>query len=250
MNAALRVEALKLVRSPVGVIATAALVGGTLLLVAGMLTAVASGDPELTAKIGSSATFDWAGLLGIAAQITGAGGVLACGVVLAWLFAREFTDGTITGLFALPVGRGQIAAAKLTVYLVWATVVSVAVAAALLLLGLVFGFGLPDLSTWAGIVRQVALGVLTAVIAVPVAWVATASRSLLAGVGSAVAIVVVAQVGVVMGADGWMPLAAPALWAISGGLAVTPIQLMAAVLLAFAIGAGTVVNWRRLQLDR
>ncbi len=250
MRAAIRVEALKLVRSRVGIIATAAVVGGVVVLTAGMLAAVASGDPQLIAKVGSSATLDWSGLLGISAQISGAGGVLAFGVVLAWLFAREFADGTITGLFALPVGRGQIAAAKLAVYLVWAIVVSIALTAALLVLGLAYGFGAPGAETWLGLGRGVVLDMLTALIAVPVAWVATVARSLLAGVATAVAIVVVAQVGVVMGADGWMPFAAPALWAISGGIAVSGLQLAVAVLLAATVCAITVAAWRRMQLDR
>lgn len=250
MKVAIRVEALKLVRSLVGIIATAAVVVGTLLLTAGMLAALASGDPELTAKMGPSATLDWKGLLGVAAQISGAGGVLAFGVVLAWLFAREFTDGTITGLFALPVGRGRIATAKLAVYLGWAVAVSTALTAVLFALGLAFGFGAPDRDIWAGLARQFALGVLTAVVAVPVAWIATLARSLLAGVATAIGIVVLAQVGVVVGADGWMPLAAPALWAISGGTLASPLQLSVTLLLAVAVGGLTILAWQRMQLDR
>ena len=85
-----------------------------------MMAALASGDPQLVAKLGPGASRDWRGLVGVAAQISGAGGFLAFGVVGAWLFGREFTDGTITGLFGLPVGRGTIAAAKLAVYAAWA----------------------------------------------------------------------------------------------------------------------------------
>ena len=121
----------------------------------------------MIAKLGGSATFDWTGLVSTAAQITGAGGLIGFGVVLAWLFAREFADGTITGLFALPIGRGTIAAAKLAIYTVWAVSVSLLIAAALLLLGLVLGFGMPDASAWAGLGRQLGLGILTAAIALP-----------------------------------------------------------------------------------
>lgn len=250
MRAAMRVEALKLVRSPVGVISTAAIAGGIVVLVAALMAATSSGDPAMIAKLGGSATFDWTGLLNTAAQITGAAGLIGFGVVLAWLFAREFADGTITGLFALPIGRGTIAAAKLAIYTVWAVSVSLLIAAALLLLGLVLGFGMPDASAWAGLGRQLSLGILTAAIALPVAWVATASRSLLAGVSCAIALVIVAQVGAITGAGGWMPLAAPALWAISGGAAVSGAQLALPAILAAVVGAGTIVTWRRLQLDR
>lgn len=250
MNAAVRFEALKLVRSPVGIISTIAIAGGIFALVAALMAAVASGDPALIAKLGGTASLDWAGLASTAAQITGAGGLIGFGVVLAWLFAREFADGTITGLFALPMGRGTIAAAKLTVYAVWAVLVSLVTVAALLLLGLGLGFGLPDASAWAALGRQSGLGILTAAVALPVAWVATASRSLLAGVSCAIGLVIVAQVGALTGAGGWMPLAAPALWALSGGAAVSAAQLALPLVLAAAIGAVTVWTWRRLQLDR
>src|SRR3954447_10358126 len=103
MRGAMQFEALKPLRPSVGVIATAAIVVGVVALVGGLMAAIASGDPELTAKLGGDATLDWAGLVSAGAQITGAGGLLGFGVVLAWLFAREFADGTITGLFGLPI---------------------------------------------------------------------------------------------------------------------------------------------------
>ncbi|GAA1980869.1 ABC transporter permease [Microbacterium pumilum] len=250
MKAAMKVEALKLVRSPVGVIAAASIVGGVVVLIATMMAAIRSGNLELTAKLGADATFDWSGLVSGAAQITGAGGLIGFGVVLAWLFAREFADGTITGLFGLPVGRGTIAAAKLAIYALWAIGATLLLSAALLVLGLILGFGPPDAAAWAGIGRQSALGFLTAAVALPVAWVATAARSLLAGVSCAIGLVVVAQVGALTGMGGWMPVAAPSLWAISGGTAVSAVQLAAPVVLAGVVGAVTVWSWHRLQLDR
>ena len=250
MTVALRVEALKLARSTVGIIGSAAIVLGIGVLCAVMMAALGSGDPQLAAKLGPEASRDWHGLLGAAAQITGAGGLLGFGVVAAWLFGREFADGTVTGLFALPVGRGTIAAAKLGVYLAWAAAVSAALTALVLVLGVGLGFGAPDAATWAGLARQQALGVLSAAVAVPTAWAATVTRSLLGGVSVAIALVIVAQVGVLAGAGGWLPLAAPALWAISGGAAVSPAQLGLAV--AFSAGAAGAATWawHRLELDR
>ena len=106
-----------------------------------MLLAAASGDPQLVAKLGPAATHDWTGFLLAAAQITGAGGLLGFGVVLSWMFGREFGDGTITGLFALPVRRSTIALAKLLIYTVWAIAISLSLAALLVIVGLVAGLG-------------------------------------------------------------------------------------------------------------
>lgn len=250
MIAAIRSEALKLVRSTVGTIGTLAIVAGTLALLGGITAAIASGNPELTAKVGAAATMDWDGLIASAAQITAAGGQLGFGVVLSWMFGREFTDGTITGLFALPISRGRIALAKLTVFATWAIAVSTILALGLLLLGLLLGYGAPSTDAWAGIGRQGVLAMLTAAVAVPVAWVATMARSILAAVGAAISLVIIAQVGALAGAGGWMPVAAPALWAMSSGTSVNAAQLALSVVFAVVFAILTWAGWTRLQLNR
>lgn len=250
MNGALRVEALKLVRSPVGLVATLAVIAGTLALLGGITAAVAGGNPEVVAKAGPAATLDWAGLLAGAAQVTAVGGLIGFGAVLAWMFGREFTDGTITGLFALPVGRGRIALAKIVVHLAWAACVGVLLAAGVLVLGLLLGYGMPDEAIWAGLARQIALALLTALIVAPVAWIATVARSVFAGVGGTIALVILAQVGALAGAGGWMPLAAPALWAMSGGTAVSPGQLLLVITVPVLFAALACTSWSRLQMRR
>ncbi|MEH6380686.1 MAG: hypothetical protein V7768_03115 [Dietzia cercidiphylli] len=91
---------------------------------------------------------------------------------------------------------------------------------------------------------------LTSAIVTPVAWVTTVTRSTLAGVAATIAIVIVAQVGVLVGAGGWMPFAAPTLWAMSGGSGVSPLQLALVGVIPLVSTALTVATWRRLQLDR
>lgn len=250
MRAAIRAEALKLTHSQVGVIATLAFVAGTLALLGGITAGVAAGNQELIAQAGPTGVLNWNGLLAGAAQITAVAAVLCFGIVLAWMFGREFSEGTITGLFALPVTRGGIALAKLAVFAVWAVVVNVPLTAGVLVLGLALGYGPPDAETWVALGRLFILVLFSAGIAVPIAWIATLARSLLAAVGCTVALVVIAQVGTLAGAGGWMPLAAPALWALSSGAAVTGAQL-ALTLAVPGVFAGLVcLSWSRLQLDR
>ena len=176
MRAAVGVELLKLTRSPVGVISTFAVLGGMLGLLGGITAAVAGGNPEVIAKAGAAAARDWAGLLLGADQVVAAGALLGFGVVLSWVFAREFTDGTITGLFALPISRGRIALGKLVVYLLWTAAGGLAVTLEVLILGLLLGYGPPGMATWSALGRLLVLVVLTGIVAVPVAWVATAAR--------------------------------------------------------------------------
>lgn len=251
MRAAIWAEVVKLAGSTVGRVGSAAIVIGISVLSGSMLLAAATTtDPQLLAKLGPVATGDWQGFLLGAAQITGAGGLGGYAVVLAWMFGREFGDGTITGLFALPVRRTTIALAKLIVYAVWAAAMSVLLSMVLTLVGTVAGLGPVDEDTLAMLARQAALGTMSVAVTLPVAWAATLSRSVLGGVSVAIGLVVVAQVSVLAGLGGWMPLAAPALWAIALGTTVSPIQL--ALLIPF--GAIFIVliaqSWRRMQLDR
>lgn len=251
MRPAIWAEVVKLAGSTVGRVGSVAIVIGIAVLSGSMLLAAATThDPQLLAKLGPVATGDWRGFLLGAAQITGAGGLGGFAVVLAWMFGREFGDGTIAGLFALPVSRTTIGLAKLIVYALWAAVMSVLLSAVLTLVGLIAGLGPIAGDTWGMLARQAMLGAMSIAITLPVAWAATLSRSVLGGVSVAIALVVIAQVSVLAGLGGWMPLAAPALWAISLGTAVSPLQL--ALLVPF--GAIFVVliaqSWRRMQLDR
>jgi len=248
VRAALRVEARKLARSPVGLVGTLALVLGTVLLLAGTSAALVAGNAEVAAKLGPAATLGWSGLLLAAAQVTAAGGLLGSGVVLAWIFGREFTDGTLAALFALPVRPARTALAKLTVHAGWVVAVHLLLAPAVLGLGLVLGHGPPTADTWAGLGRQLVLGVLTGIAAAPVAWVTTLGRSLLAGTRCAIGLVVAGQVGALTGVHGWVPFAAPVLWAT--GHDVTVAQLGLTAVLAAACAAATSTTWARLQLDR
>lgn len=250
MGAAVSVESLKLRRSLVGVITTCALLVGTVVVLAGITFGVAQQRSDLVTKLGSAARLDWAGLVPAATQIISVGSLLGCGVMLAWMFGREFGDGTITGLFALPISRGRIALAKLAVYALWTGAVGLILALGVLCLGLAFGYGSPAEGVWAGLVRLWVLMVLTGFIAIPVAWTATVCGSVLAGVGCTVGLVVIAQVTALLGVGGWMPVAAPALWAMSDGSAVTVAQLGLVVVFALVFAVLTAVSWDRLQLRR
>ena len=250
MKQAIWAECVKLAGSTVGRVGSLAVVVGIAVLSGSMVLAAHSDDPQLLAKLGPVASGDWKGFLLGAAQITGAGGLGGFAVVLAWMFGREFGDGTFTALFALPIRRSTIALAKLIVYGAWAVGMSVLLALVLIPLGTVAGLGPLTPDTWGMLARQAALGIMSAGITVPVAWAATLSRSVLGGVSVAIGLVVVAQVSVLAGLGGWMPLAAPALWAVSLGLDVTPVQLLVLVPFVGVFVLVTALAWQRMQLDR
>lgn len=230
--------------------ATSVLLVVAITVLAGALTMAAQGGNEqVIAQLGAQAdSRGWPLLTGVTAQITAAGGLLGFAVALSWMFGREFSDGTITGLFALPISRPTMALAKFAAYLGWVAVVALGLT---LLIGLV-GIGFLDswdASVTESLARQLGLTFFSGLLATPAAWAATLGRGLLPGIATGIGLVAVAQIMVVAGTGAWFPVAAPALWAldpasVSGGQ-------LALVLVVPAASVGLTMHaWRRLELNR
>ncbi|PRX51013.1 ABC-2 type transport system permease protein [Prauserella shujinwangii] len=244
------VEARKTFGSRVVLTTTAALVAGIAILAGALTAAGRGGNERVLDRLGPLAErTGWDLLLGVVAQITAPAALLGFGVVLSWMFGREFADRTVGALFALPVRRTALAAAKILVFLGWGAAVATALAALLLAAGLMIGLGSPDQGVLAALARQHLLALLSALLATPAAWVATLGRGPLPGIGATLGLIVAAQVVVVAGAGGWFPVAAPALWAIEPA-SVTPVQLALVTTVPLICAPATLLSWRRLQLDR
>lgn len=255
LHAAISTEAHK-VRSARVAVATLIMldIGIALVCIAAVLGA-RSEDATLAVKLGPLfAEGGWTGYLSASAQVTAVAVLLGFGVVLAWQFGREFSDGTVTGLFAIPVPRRTVAAAKLLVYLSWVFLVSTGLILALLIGGVSLGLGLPGSEIWALLAREYGLALLTAGLATPAALAATLGRGLLSGIATIIGVIVLAQVAVFMGIGAWFPFSAPGLWATTGGSGahsvVSPGQLALVVPVAAACAGLTLHAWHRLQLDR
>ena len=248
--AAFSVETRKTTAARVVVSTSTLLIAGIATLSVASTLAAQHGNAQILAKLGPlAAAGGWEALVSTATQISGAAGLLAFGVVLSWLYGREFADGTITGLFGLPISRPTVALAKLAFYLLWSVAVTAAVVAVVTAVGLVAGLGWPGRDSAASLGRLAALVVLTGLLAVPAAWAATIGRGLLPGIATTVVSIAVAQVMVVAGTGGWFPFAAPTLWAMApASVSITQLALVTVVPLVF--GALTLASWSRLQLDR
>ena len=124
----LAIETRKLMQATVTRVATAAaLLLVTLTVTGGYAAATLAPGSQMGSKAASlMTTGGWAGLTGLAAVSTGVTSLLAAGIVMAWLVGREFTDGTVVGLFALPVSRSAIALAKVLAAAAWASLLAVA----------------------------------------------------------------------------------------------------------------------------
>ncbi len=219
MRHAIRVEWQKLTRSRVTLVATSLL--GLLLPAMGLSfysVALSGGNGALADKARAFLVDEgWAGYLGLVGQIAAVAVFLGAGVVVAWAFGREHTDRTFPSLFALPVSRAQIAAAKFAVLITWTIVLSVVVSIMTLVLGLVGGVGpltadviVPD------IVRLQGISTTAGLLALTMGFVASLGRGYLPAIGVLGIIIAITQVAVLFGTGGWFPFAVPGLMAVAG----------------------------------
>src|SRR5215472_5837120 len=72
---------------------------------------------------GGAAT--WPYYLGILGQAIAVGGILLFSLVESWVFGREFADGTLKDLLAVPVARGNIILAKFLLVVLWSLLLTV-----------------------------------------------------------------------------------------------------------------------------
>ncbi len=249
MLAALDVEWLKLRRSRVPRVAAAVLLLAPPFLAASFaIVAGRDGADPMTLKARAMLPGPgWAGYVSGLGQVFATAGLLGMGVVVAWCFGREFAERTVVSLYANATPRATVAAAKLTLLMVWASGVSVALGPTALLVGLAAGLGPPEPATLFGLGRIVGLAMLTGASALTVALFASVGRGYLPAIGGLLGLVVAAQVAVILGVGQWFPLSSPGLWATSvpgmpsvgvGHLALVPV-------FSSAMAMATVAWWRR-----
>jgi ABC-2 type transport system permease protein len=249
LRIAVAVETRKFTAARVPVATTILLAVGVTAIATGMTLAARSGDPAVVAKLGPAAELHgWDQLVNIVLQVTAAASVVSFGIALSWTVGREFADGTVTGLFGLPVRRWVLVTAKLLVYLLWTVAVGIVLVVLVAVAGL--ALRLESSGSLAPLLARIpVLVALSGLIAFPAAWAATLGRGLLAGIATTAGLMVVAQIMAAAGTGAWFPFTTPALWALDA-IAVTPVQLGLVATVPLVFGLLTLRSWTTLQLDR
>ncbi len=253
MSPAYAVEALKLRRSRVVLVATFALVLVPAVLARGFLAAAEQGgvDPASLKAQAMLPGVGWTGYLGGLMQVYATAGIVGVGVVVGWCFGREYSNRTVVSLYASATPRDAVANAKLVLLTVWATAVGLAAVLVACLLGLASGLGMPDYGDVGTAARMAALAVLSGLLALPVAVAASLGRGYLPAVGGVLVLVVLAQVAAIAGAGGWWPWSVAAVWAMgpeAGMPAIAAARLLLVPAVALAGAAVTVHWWRHAEV--
>ena len=216
-------------------------------------------NPELTSRLGLvsakanlvaySAT-DWASYLVLFAQIVAAGGFFFFVMAISWVFGREFADGTLKDLLAVPVPRLSILLAKFIVVAVWAALITVLISIFSLVMGVILGLpgGSPDVILQ-GILLTMATAGMTIAVVLPFALLASAGRGYLLPMGAAVLTLITANLIVILGWGEYFPWAVPMLYAL-GESALPPASYWIVFLTALAGMAATYLWWQRADQSR
>ncbi len=163
------------------------------------------------------ATTDWPTYLGLFGQLMAAAGFLLFILIISWVFGREFADGTLKDLLAVPVRRSSILLAKFIVVAIW----SAALAILIILTALVAGalIQLPGGSIGV-LLRGSDLVFVTACLAIvvvlPFALFASMGRGYLLPIALAILTLILTNLVVILGWGAYFPWAIPGLYAQAG----------------------------------
>lgn len=178
-------------------------------------------DPERAHRLGllgakaelSGAVADWPGYWALLTQITAVGGVGIFGVLLIWIFGREFSDHTAKDLLALPTSRTRIVAAKFVLTGAWCLLLTAEAYAVGLLIGAILRLpGWSAAQAWPSLGRLAATATMTWLLLSTVAFAASAGRGYLAAVGVLFAILIAAQIVAALGYGHLFPWSVPGIY--------------------------------------
>lgn len=206
-------------------------------------------NPELSRKLGlvsaKASMFgqagDWPAYLNLISQVVALGGFFLFCLIISWVFGREFTDGTLKDMLAVPVPRASILIAKFIVVMVWCALLTLEVYLTSLLMGVLMH--LPMFSTQVllqGGVQLIVATALTILSVLPFALLASIGRGYLLPLGLAVLTMVTANVMAVAGWGEIFPWTVPGIYA-QGTL--LPLISYVVVIMTGLIGMITTYAW-------
>jgi ABC-2 type transport system permease protein len=180
-------------------------------------------NPEISQKLGIisakanliaySAT-DWPAYLGLFGQLVAAGEFFILVLAVSWVFGREFADGTLKDMLAVPIPRSSILLAKFIVVAIWSAGLTAVIFIAGFTMGAVIKLPGGSISV---ILQGSALVLITACLVIgvvtPFALFASMGRGYLLPLGMAVLALMMANLVAIIGWGEYFPWAVPGLYA-------------------------------------
>lgn len=227
---------------------------GSLLMPLGIAFLIfVSKNPEVSKQLGlisakanlvAFSASDWPTYLGMFGLLISAGGLILFVLIISWVFGREFTDGTLKDMLAVPVHRSNILLAKFIVTAAWCAGLTVVIFLVSLIVGAMIK--LPGGSFSIIFQESALIGITTCmVIAVvfPFALFASVGRGYLLPIGLAVIILMMANLVAILGWGEYYPWAVPGLY-IQGKSSLPSISYWIVILTSLAGISATYLWWK------
>lgn len=218
-----------------------------------------SKNAEISQKLGlvgakanlvAFAATDWPTYMRVSGQIVAAGEFFLLVMAVSWVFGREFADGTLKDMLAVPVPRASILLAKFIVLAIWSVGLTLVIWAAGLVMGAILN--LPGGSP-AILLQGSSLVLLTACqvigVVVPFALFASIGRGYLLPIGLAIFTLMAANLVVILGWGEFFPWAVPMLFA-QGESALPPASYWIVILTGLAGMLATYLWWMNADQNR
>lgn len=193
----------------------------------------------------------WPSFFAMLTLLVGIGGMLLLPFIVAYVFGREYVEGTAKNLLSLPVGRQQFVFAKFVVTAAWWLVLVAAVIAESLAMGAMLR--LPDFSAGLAInaVRNSLLAAGLAFLLTPViAWITALGRGYLSPLAFAFAMLALGNILAKTGWAVWFPWSiVPLLIGIVGKpMQTLPPGSFVVLALTFVVGVAATI-WQFIYAD-
>jgi ABC-2 type transport system permease protein len=233
---------------------------GSLLMPLGIAFLIfVSKNPEISKKLGLisakanliaySAT-DWPTYLVFFGQLMAAGGFLLFILIISWVFGREFADGTLKDMLAVPIQRSSILLAKFILVMIWSIALTILIFIAGLAMGALIklpGGSLNIILQGSNLVLITAS--LAIVVVLPFAFFASVGRGYLLPVGFALLMAMMTNMAAIIGWGEYFPWAVPGLYA-QGKISLTPVSYWIVILTGLAGMLATYLWWMRADQSR
>jgi len=256
LSAMIWIELRKVIRSKMPIFTTI----GALLMPLGIAFLIfVSRNPDISRKLGlvsakaslmSNTATNWPSYLGLFAEMIAAGGFFLYILIISWVFGREFTDGTLKDMLAVPVPRASIVMAKFLIVAAWSILLTVILYLAVLVMGALIQLPLGSFSV---ILHGSAIAAITTCLTIvailPFAFLASVGRGYLLPLGVAVLTLIFANVAEVIGYGEYYP------WAIAGLYSqpqnsLTPASYWIVIFTGLAGIVGTYLWWKFADQNR
>ena len=214
-------------------------------------------DPQLARQLGLLGTkanlvvgsADWPGYLTLMIEFTALGGFFFFCLAISWIFGREFTDGTLKDLLAVPIPRSSILLAKFIVTALWCVALILETYIAGLILGAVIG--LPG-GSLAVVLHGSGLLAVTAVMSIilimPFGFFASLGRGYLLPIGIAILTAILGNLAITLGWGEYFPWSIPGLY--MQGASLTSISYGLIILTGLVGMVGTYLWWKFADQNR